>query len=146
MSKYWVLIAPKNHVIAGTAGGFAQSCHGKSHPLKRMSVGDGLIYYSPKLEYGGQNLCQAFTAIGQITGEDVYSENVSENFAPHRRHVNYFPARELLIKPLINQLTFIKDKEHWGNIFRFGIIRIPFEDFKLIAAKMCLRKDMPISA
>jgi len=49
--KYWMLVASKNHVQLGIQSGIAQACHGKAHPLKRMSVGDGIIYYSPKQEF-----------------------------------------------------------------------------------------------
>jgi predicted RNA-binding protein len=37
---------------------------------------------------------------------------------------------------LIDALTFIKDKSHWGAPFRFGTLQIPEEDFKLIAREM----------
>jgi hypothetical protein len=37
---------------------------------------------------------------------------------------------------LIEELTFIKDKTHWGAHFRFGTLQIPEEDFRLIAGKM----------
>ena len=42
--RYWIGIASKEHVKLGVAGGFSQLCHGKAQPLKRMAVGDGLIY------------------------------------------------------------------------------------------------------
>jgi hypothetical protein len=29
-------------------------------------------------------------------------------------------------------LSFIKDKTHWGFMFRFGMFQIPEEDFELI--------------
>jgi predicted RNA-binding protein len=45
-------------------------------------------------------------------------------------------AQDVSILPLINDLTFIKDKVHWGASFRFGTVQIPEEDFRLIAAKM----------
>lgn len=136
MTKYWILIAPKKQVIQGVEGGFAQACHGKSHPLRRMSVGDGLIYYSPKMEYGGENICQSFTAIGCVIGEEVYQTDMGNDFTPSRRQVKYISSRDASITPLVNRLSFITDKHRWGGVFRYNIIRIPTEDFALIANTM----------
>ena len=49
--KFWIIVVSKDHVLMGVQGGFAQACHGKSSPLKRMSVGDWVLHYSPKLEF-----------------------------------------------------------------------------------------------
>ncbi len=46
------------------------------------------------------------------------------------------PAQEAPIRPLIENLTFIKNKKSWGYIFRFGLIEIPEPDFLQIAAAM----------
>lgn len=136
MTNYWVLVAPKNHVLQGIAGGYAQAGHGKAHPLRRMNVGDGLIYYSPKTEFGGDVSCKAFTAIGCVVGQEIYKCDMGNNFIPNRRDVKYLSSRDAPIAPLIQRLAFIKDKEHWGHIFKFGILHIPGEDFKLIATMM----------
>ena len=44
-TRFWIGVASREHVRLGVAGGFSQLCHGKAHPLKRMAVGDWLIYY-----------------------------------------------------------------------------------------------------
>jgi hypothetical protein len=33
-------------------------------------------------------------------------------------------------------LSFIRSKTHWGAAFRFGLVRVPREDFALIATAM----------
>ena len=43
---------------------------------------------------------------------------------------------EAPIKPLIESLSFIKNKTHWGSAFRFGYVKVPAEDCRLIAAAM----------
>lgn len=136
MTNYWILVASKNHVKTSVAGGFAQSAHGKTHPLRRMKEGDGVIYYSPKIEYGGKDICQAFTAIGCVVGEEIFKIDLGNNTAPARRKVQYLSCRDASITPLIKRLSFIKDKERWGNIFKFGVIHIPTEDFAMIATAM----------
>jgi len=40
------------------------------------------------------------------------------------------------IKPLLPGLSFIRNKEHWGAAFRFGVVRVPRDDFSPIAAAM----------
>ena len=83
---------------------------------------------------------QAFSAIGRIRDGTVYqagqSNSMSDGFAPFRLAVDYLAAQEAPIKPLIESLTFIRSKTHWGAAFRFGFLRVPEEDFARITAAM----------
>jgi predicted RNA-binding protein len=136
MSKYWAIVASRDHVQRGIEGGFAQACHGKCAPLKRLKPQDGVIYYSSKERFGEPEPCQAFTAIGSVVDEDVFQVKMSENFSPFRRRVNFVPCRVVKIQPLIAELSFIKDKQHWGAPFRFGLLEIPEHDYQRIAQDM----------
>lgn len=136
MTNYWILVAPKNHVLKSTHGGYAEAAHGKSNPLRRMNAGDGVIYYSPKLDESGEVRCQAFTALGCVVGEDVYQVEGSSGSVINRRKVKYLSVRDASITPLISRLSFIKNKEKWGNIFKFEVIHISVEDFALLATAM----------
>lgn len=138
--KYWMLVASKNHVQRAIEEGIAQACHGKAYPLKRMNVGDGIIYYSSKLEYQEPASCQAFTAMGRVVGETVYQHDMGNGFVPYRRDIEYVNANAVDIKPLIEQLHFIKDKRRWGYPFRFGAFGISQVDFELIANAMEIKK------
>ncbi len=138
--RYWIGIASKEHVKIGVAGGFSQLCHGKAQPLKRMAVGDGLIYYSAKEKFGEDALCQQFTAIGEVIGSEVYPFEMFPGFVPYRRDIRFFAARDVAIRPLIERLSFIKDKARWGYAFRYGHLQIPQADFELIAAQMLKEK------
>lgn len=134
--RYWIGIASKEHVKTGVAGGFSQLCHGKAQPLKRMAAGDGLIYYSAKERFGEAAPCQQFTAIGEVIGSEVYQFEMFPGFVPYRRDIRFLAARDVPIRPLITQLSFIKDKTHWGYAFRYGHLQIPQADFELIARAM----------
>ncbi|HXU92259.1 MAG TPA: EVE domain-containing protein [Gallionella sp.] len=136
VKRYWIGVASKEHVKTGVAGGFSQLCHGKAQPLKRMAVGDGLIYYSAKEKFGEDAPCQQFTAIGVVTGGEVYPFEMFPGFVPFRRDIRFFEARDVSIRPLIARLSFIRDKTHWGYEFRFGHLEITQADFELIAAEM----------
>ena len=77
-----------------------------------------------------------FTAIVRVVKDDVYQHDMGGGFIPFRRKVQFLPSNDISILPLINDLTFIQDKTHWGAPFRFGTLQIPEEDFQLIAEKM----------
>lgn len=138
-TKYWIIVASKDHVKNGIAEGFAQACHGKASPLKRMHKGDFIIYYSGKQTMGQPQPCQQFTAIGRVTGEDTYQTQVSEDFCPSRRNIDFLPNKDISILPLIAELDFIPNKKSWGYPFRFGFFEIKQRDFELIASQMLIQ-------
>lgn len=136
MPRYWIGVASRDHVKTGEQGGFCQFCHGKAAPLKRMKKGDWIIYYSPKLYFQGQELCQKFTAMGEIVDDTVYQVEMFSGFFPHRRNVHFAVCHEVEIKPMIAELDFIKDKQNWGYQFRFGVLEINESDFNKISRRM----------
>jgi len=132
----WIIVASKDHLQRGIAGGFIQANHGKAAPLKRMHKDDWVIFYSPKVEFEKPEKLQCFTAICKIVDENIYQHDMGGGFIPFRRNVTFLPSQDVSILPLINDLTFIKDKTHWGAPFRFGTLEIPEDDFRLIANMM----------
>ena len=78
---------------------------------------------------------QAFTAIGRVRAGEIFQAE-SDGIRPFRRGVEYLPAQAAPIKPMLDSLSFIRSKEHWGAAFRFGFLRVPEEDFARIAAAM----------
>jgi hypothetical protein len=137
--NYWIGVVSKDHVARGVAGGFTQLNHGKAAPLERMRAGDGFAFYSPRTAYPDGPPLQAFTAIGRIRDGIVYQAaqgGPDEGAAPFRLGVDYLPAPDTPIKPLIEGLSFIRSKAHWGAAFRFGYLRVPEADFARIAMAM----------
>lgn len=135
-THYWIGVASREHVLCGAAGGFAQLCHGKKRPLKRMAKGDWIVYYSPQEVLGENSPCQRFTAIGEVVGDEVYPVEMFPGFTPWRRDIRFLPAREAEIRPLLERLSFIVDKKQWGYVFRYGHLPIPEADFRIIATAM----------
>jgi len=123
-------------VKRGVEGGFTQACHGKKGPLQKMKEGDGIIFYSSKQKMEGKSICQNFTAMGTIKDSEVFQHQMTPNFVPWRRRVNFEKTREIPIKDLIPKLKFIKNKEKWGGVFRYGFLQIPEEDFLLVSSQM----------
>jgi len=134
--KYWINTVSRNHVMRGVAGGFTQANHGKPQALKRLKTEDWIVFYSPKVEFEGDEPLQAFTAIGKIADEELYQVEMMPGFTPWRRNVDFKKCQETPIRPLIDHLSFIKDTSKWGYMFRFGLFEIPEQDFKLIASAM----------
>ena len=133
--NYWIGVVSKSHVERGVEGGFAQFNHGKAGPLERMQPGDGFVYYSPRTDFPAGDPVQAFTAIGRVAAGDIFQAKDADETL-FRREVQYLPATEAPIRPLLPELSFIRSKEHWGAAFRFGFLRCPAEDFARIAKAM----------
>src|SRR4051812_47214924 len=106
MTRYWIGTISADHVARGVAGGFAQIGHGKGAPLRRMATGDVLINYSPKTSLQDGEPLQAFTAIGTISDGAVYQVEMSPDFKPWRRNIEWVQSRPALIRPLLDRLSF----------------------------------------
>lgn len=136
MIQYWMASVSKEHTERGVEGQFIQVCHGKKTPLQKMKKGDYIIVYSSKTTMSNSEKLQAFTAIGKVMDDDVYSFQMTETFIPFRRNIEFYDCKECSIIPLIDQLDFIENKKFWGYPFRYGHFEISEKDFKLIASKM----------
>jgi hypothetical protein len=155
-TRYWIGVASQDHVDAALTHGFVQLGHGKAGPLERMRPGDGFAYYSPRAAYPDGAPLQAFTAIGRIAEGAIYvldpqpdtNANATARTAGNapaanaaveptfRRNASFLDASPAPIRPLLDRLSFIRSKTHWGAAFRYGLVRIPREDFATIAAAM----------
>ena len=144
--QFWIGVVSREHVQLGVKGGFIQLGHGKKAPLQRLHAGDALVMYSPRTAYPDGEPLQAFTAIGVVSTGKVYQVQMTEEFKPYRVDVRFLKAKEAPIKPLVDALSFIKSKTHWGAAFRFGQIKIPAEDLKLIAKAMGVESEFQNNA
>ena len=140
--QFWIGVVSREHVRLGVKGGFIQLGHGKKAPVQRLRAGDALVMYSPRTAYPDGEPLQAFTAIGVVSTGKVYQVQMAEQFKPYRVDVRFLKAKEAPIKPLVDALSFIKSKTHRGAAFRFGQIKIPAEDFKLIAKAMGVESEL----
>ena len=136
MRNHWIGVVSRSHVLLGVAGGFIQLNHGKQAPMKRLAAGDILAMYSPRETFPDGPALQAFTAIGTVRSGEVYQVEMSPQFRPYRTDVEFFGCVEAPIKPLIERLSFIRSKTHWGAAFRFGLVKVPEADFAFIADAM----------
>ena len=134
MTKYWIAVASAEHARRGKVG-FMQVNHGKAAPLRRISPGDGVAYYSSTVTFGGKDKLQAFTLIGRVKPGDIYEGEMGD-WVAHRRDVDWADATDAPIAPLLDRLEFTAGKSNWGYQMRFGLFEISAHDFELIAKAM----------
>lgn len=133
--KYFIGVVSLQHAKKGYEGGFTQACHGKRAPLAKMSKGDWFVQYSPKMALGSKCPCQKFSFIGRATTGRVYQFEMAPGFIPHRMDITYMDTDQAPyadIKPLLDDLSFIKNKKRWGFPFMRGFLEVPQEDFAVI--------------
>lgn len=139
MSANWVAVASAEHVRHGRAQGFMQVCHGKAAPLRRISPGDRVVYYSPCTVFRGTDKLQSFTAMGVVQAGAPYEADMGGGFRPYRRNVAWLEANDAAIRPLLDQLEFAAGGRNWGYQLRFGLFAISAPDMDTIARSMGVR-------
>lgn len=140
MARAWIAVAAAAHVRIGQETGFMQVCHGKASPLRRIKPGDRVIYYSSTITFGAKDRLQAFTAIGVARDGSPYQVEMESGFRPWRRDVDWQPAEEAPIRPLLGRLAFTRVGTSWGYQLRFGLFGIDDEDADMIAQAMIQRR------
>jgi len=129
---------PRQHTQLETPAAPTSPGDGKAAPLRRRRCGDRVFTYSPKRSLGGNDSLQAFTTIGHLRDHQPYQVEMAPGFNPWRRDVNWLPALQALIRPMLNALSFTRSKSNWGYQFRFGLFEIIDADADLIAMAMGL--------
>ena len=136
MVKYYLICASRDHVLKGVEGGFAQAGHGRKDLVSKLFKSDWLVFYSAKDAYDNGKPLQKFTALGQVIDEEPYQPDANENFKPYRRKVSFKKVEETAIRPLLEQLGFIKNKKKWGFYLISGFRELSKEDFEVIRSAM----------
>jgi hypothetical protein len=136
MTKYWIGVASRDHVRVGTASGFCQLGHGKAAPVRRLSPGDRIIYYSPRERMGDGAPVQAFTAIGEVGPGEPEPHDMGGGFVAYRRNVTLYKASDAPIQPLLPLLSFTRSRRQWGTGLRRGLFAIDRTDYDIIANAM----------
>lgn len=80
--RFWVNTISLEHVELGVADGFTQADHGRDTRLRKLTAGDGIVFYSPRTAMRAGQPLQQFTAIGTITGDEPYQVTMSPDFRP----------------------------------------------------------------
>src|SRR5512146_1556602 len=140
--RYWIGVVPEDRVAQAVTEHFVQLQYGRHAPLARMQAGDGLAFYSPRVSDPDGAPRRAFTAIGRVDEGPVFEVPPPPPAPIYRRGASYLDASPAPIAPLLDHLSFIRNKAHWGAAFRFGVLRVPRDDFLTIAAAMGRNGDV----
>lgn len=135
--KFWIVTASADHAENALNWGIVQACHGKSAPLRRMAMADGVVIYSPRTKFHGGAPLMAFTVIGRVTVDGPYEYEMPGGFVAWRRSVQWQPAAKTVpIRPLLADLELTRNQPSWGMVFRYGLISCSRADFAQIARAM----------
>ena len=111
----WINTVSRDHVERGVRGRFTQANHGKPHMLGKMARGDWIVFYSPRTVHPDGEPLQAFTAIGQVVDDEPYQVEISDDFHPWRRNVDFLSCAETPIRPLIERLGLHRGQDAAGD-------------------------------
>lgn len=122
-TNYWIVVASRDHALSGVEQGIVQANHGKPGPLRRMQPGDGVVIYAPKRIYGQTESYQRFVALGEVGQGPVFQADVSPDFRPFRRQVNYQLLPKRPFSPYWNALPLSRTKRIGGTNFGWAASR-----------------------
>lgn len=132
--RAWLGVVSADHVARAVTLGIAQIGHGKRAGLARMHSGDTLVYYSPVQRLGDTAPLRAFTAIGELAGDDIWQADEGD-FHPYRRAVSYRHVRPAALDEVRDQLE-LTSGPNWGYQLRRGLIPLSDHDLHVIEAAM----------
>jgi EVE domain-containing protein len=141
MTTHWIGVAAGKHVAAGKAEGFAMFAHGDHAAAKRLDTGDWVAYYTPRegMKEGAE--LRAFTAIGRVLPGGAEQREMGAGRSGWMRRMKWLDSRDAGIYPLLDRLSFIRDRQHWGMAFRKSLFKVAEPDFRLIAHAMGVSLD-----
>lgn len=124
---------------SGVAGGFAQVCHGKAAPLRRLAPGDAIAYCSPSASFGGCDALRAFTAVGTVRDGAPSAFDMGNGFVPFRRDIDWLDGVPTPIAPLLPRPSFAAGTRHWGARLRSGLLEVDPGDLAVVRVAMRVR-------
>ncbi len=138
--QYWIAVVAADTVARARVGGYAELTHGQPGFLPRVRAGDCIAFYSPRASDPRGASLQAFTALGRVVDGTMYRVEREDASQACRVAVTFAPGLAAPIKPMLDELSFVRSREHWGVALRYGSLRIRAEDFGRIAAAMGCRE------
>lgn len=138
--QYWIAVVAQDRAERARQGRYAELSHGRAGILELLRPGDGYVTYCPRTTDPKGTAVQAFTTLGRVGTGALYRVTEPDGSAAFRLAVDYVAAQPAPVKPLLDSLTFIRNRQHWGAAFRFGALRITGADYARIAAAMGVRE------
>ncbi|HUX12846.1 MAG TPA: EVE domain-containing protein [Spirochaetia bacterium] len=140
---YWIVVASRDHARIGVEGSIIQANHGKRSALDRMRPGDKVAIYSPRETFGVRGKLQAFTALCTVEEGEVWQADLGPDFKPFRRAARYETVVDVPLMSVLPDLDFIRNKASYGAVFRFGVVKVPEPDFRIIESALTAADGPP---
>lgn len=128
------VIHQKQVEIARSKGVVAFS-KGRAAAVRNLNIGDKVVFYSPRSDFEGDPV-RCFTGHATVTGDSAYEIDFMPGARGFVRDAAFDDVTEVPVKPMLEDLSFIKNPSHWGMAFRMGKFSIPEGDYRLIAQAM----------
>ncbi len=109
--------------------------HGKESLVRTLNPGDTVIYYAPREEPGGDPV-QCFVSMATVTGDAPFVVEFYMGSEGWVREARYDLWGAAPVRPMLEDLSFVKNKQSWGMTFRGGKFEIPAADHDLIVAAL----------
>lgn len=133
MPRYFIGVVHLKQVEAARRGGFVAFSHGRRSAVETLDPGDRVIYYAPKSDFDGDPV-QAFVAHAEITGDGAEERQFpGTGFTAATRAARYDGVTRTPVRPLLEDLSFVKNPKYWGMAFRNGKFEIGSEDYARIS-------------
>ncbi|HDN17723.1 MAG: EVE domain-containing protein [Thermoprotei archaeon] len=132
MPKYWICVtSEENWEVIKARGVWGVSERGK-HYIMSVKPGDLLIFYVIPKRIG-----RIFKAVSEpyVNQEQIFIPVKSRNeIFEYRVKVEplLLPDKPIDFVPLVEKLSFIKNKKRWSAPLRRAMLRISEEDYKVI--------------
>ncbi|QQA43428.1 EVE domain-containing protein [Pelagovum pacificum] len=132
---HWIGVVHRMQAMTAREAGVVAFGHGKEALVRSLSPGDTVIYYAPKSDFEGEPV-QAFVTHARVTGEKAYEKEWRPGLTRWVRDAAFDDADEVPVRPMLEDLTFVRNKRSWGMTFRGGKFSISDEDYVRIATAM----------
>ena len=143
--KNWLVVMTEDNFVVSVKHGIIGFPRSMGTTAGKMKPGDQVVFYLSRKKVGQKGVSGAlfqFAAAGKIKGsvflsEDKIWNSVGNETYPVRCKVDITTGkRRVDIRPMIEALDFIKNKEHWGVSFFKSTRRIPSSDYKKISSAL----------
>jgi predicted RNA-binding protein len=140
-SNYWVYPITEDSLKICLELGIIGAKGNNAYRLKKWKPGDLIIFYVSRERFDSQRPVRKFCAIAECIGysfnsaENIFPDSKTEEY-PTRIKIKALSNKKCEIKPLIEQLDFIKNKKNYGSAFISGTRNVSAKDFNIIRESM----------
>ena len=141
MPNYWIFPITQDSLYVSLDKEIVGTRSKNRKRVENWEIGDLIIFYVSREEYHSMNPVREFQALVECISHPFESNqkiwsHIGGDVFPTRVRIRVVNKKKCKIMPLIERLSFIKNKKNWGSAFFSGIRKISQNDFNLIIKAM----------